>query len=325
MAQTNMFSLGSALSQPETSPVYYWKDFGKFFYPGAKAYKDFVKNEQPALYDQFKMDYLGGRDKALENAQIYSDYAKGLFQNQPNQFGDYRQVGDYLYGKLSDFSGDLMKANTRDMNSRLAALGLSPGRSGYANLQNAQRITNNLVPAFNTVTGAVGRDYGNISNNAFRDTMLRLGLAQDDTLTGYYDNVYRRPLDVSDMRMGQLAQNNAFYRDLVNNYRSNVGGFKTEETSDWAKGIGVVDNLLNGVVDLYTSYMGGGGTGGLGGMFGGMFGGGQGQPQPSSNPYMDYLGAAGQRVNNQGINPYSFSPGGYMGDINVNPYTMGAV
>lgn len=325
MANTNMFSLGAAFSKPKTEPVMNWEGFGKFFYPGARQYRDFVKNEQGDLYDQFKTDYLGNRDEAMANARVYQDYARNLFQNQPNPFDSYQQVGDYLYGKLGDFSQSLQGAGLRDMNSRLAGLGIRPGSTGYDRLLNATRITNNLVPAFNTVTNTIGRDYGTLANNSFRDTALRLGLADSDALNQYTDNVFARPLNVADARMGQLSGNNQLYNQLVNNFKSNVAGFETKETSDWAKGIGVVDNLLNGVVDLYMSYLGGGGTGGIGGMFGGMAGGQQ-QPQ-SNNPYSSYLGAASQMIANQNINPYSFNApqnNPYLGDVNVGamvPYT----
>lgn len=336
-----MFSLGSAFSQPETSPVHYWQNFGKFFYPGAKSYRDFVQNEQPDLYNQFKTDYLGNRDEALSNARIYQDYAKNLFANQPDPFQNYQQVGDYLYGKLGDFSQSLQGAGLRDMNTRLAALGIRPGSTGYDRLLNATRITNNLAPAFANTTNAIGRDYSTLANNAFRDTALRLGMAEGDVLNRYMDEVFARPLNVSDARTAQLGNNNQLYNQLVNSFRSNVGGFQTEETSDLAKGIGVVDNLLNGIVDLYMSaygggMLGGGGVGGGGGLssIGSMFGGGQnmsgGPGGANINPYSfsqvtgmptgAYIPGGNQMSPSQNQNWLNEFYGGgqrYMGDVNV--------
>lgn len=340
---TNMFSLGEAFSKPVTSPVFNWKDFVPYFYPGARNYRNFIKpgGEQSQLYDQFKTDYLAGTDDARANAKVYQDYAKGLFSNQPDQFANYQQVGDYLYGKFDDFRDTSAASGMRDMNSQLARLGIRPGSTGYDRLLNANRITNNLAPAFANTTNAIGRDYGQLSNNDWRETMLRLGMAQDDSLSGYMDNVYARPLDVANVRSGQLAGNNQLYQDLVNAFKTNVAGFETKETSDVAKGIGVVDNLLNGVVDLYMSAYGGG-MGGMGG------GGGQAGSGKSANPYLAQLFGNNQQMPaggypsnpgtstsmppNQGnawLNEFyggqDIGSNPYLGDVNINPYTLGAV
>ncbi len=328
-----MFSLGQAFSKPETTPLNYWDQADRYFYPNANAYRRFIQKggEQESLYNQFKADYLGNKDSALANAKIYEDYTRGLFANQPNQFDSYKQVGDYLYGKIDSFSNSLKDSGLRDMNARLSSLGIRPGSTGYDRLLNATRITNNLAPAFANTTNAIGRDYNNLNANSLRDVMLRVGLANDDALSGYRDSVYRRPLDVADARFGQLSANNKFFQDLVNGRKSNVAGFETKETSDLAKGIGVVDNLLNGAVDLYSSYLGGG-MGGLGGM-GGAGGGGSG----GINPY-SFGAVTGMTPNSYmppQVNPQQsaalwnemyngFGPNNnYLGDINMNPYLMG--
>lgn len=336
---TNMFSLGQAFSDMETSPVYAWKDFERYFYPSANQFRRFTRRggEQDQLYNQFKENYLANSGQAQANADIYRNYAQGLFENQPNQFNDYRQVGDYLYGKFDEFRDTSAASGMRDMNSRLAAQGIRPGSTGYDRLLNANRITNNLAPAFANTTNAIGRDYNALAGNDLRQTMLRLGLAQDDALTGYSDNVAYRPLDVAGARMGLLAGNNQLYGDLVNNYMRNIAGYETKETSDWAKGIGVVDNLLNGAVDLYMSAYGGG-----------MMGGGQAGSGQQINPYTAQLMPQGGYPTNTGVgqpipaaqnqawmrefyggqpplNSYQQPGIGYLGDVNVNPYLAGVV
>lgn len=334
---TNMFSLGQAFSKPETKPVFAFEDFARYWGPNANQFRQFTRRggEQDQLYNQFKENYLANSGQAQQNADIYRNYAAGLFQNQPNQFADYQRVGDYLYGKFDDFRNTSAASGMRDMNSQLAARGIAPGSSGYDRLLNANRITNNLAPAFANTTNAIGRDYGQLANNDLRQTMLRLGLAQDDALTGYSDQVAYRPLDVAGARMGLLQGNNQLYGQLMDNFMKNVAGYETHETSDWAKGIGVVDNLLNGAVDLYTSYAGMGGLGGAGGQVGSGA-----NPNPYTSQLMPQNGypvnpGAGQAMtpaqNQAWMNQFygQQSPGGYnggyLGDVNVNPYLAGAV
>ena len=337
----DMFKAGQAFSQMETSPVFAFDDFAKYWGPTANNFRRFVKKggEQDQLYDMFKTNYLANSGKAQENADVYADYARGLFANQPNQFNDYKQVGDYLYGKFNEFTDTSARAGMRDMNSRLASLGIRPGSTGYDRLLNANRITSNLAPVFANTTNAIGRDYGTLANNDWRQTMLRLGLANDDVLTGYSDNVAYRPIDVANTRMGMMGANNQLYGGIMDNFMKNIAGYETKETSDWAKGIGVVDGLLNGVVDLYAGSMGGGMMGGMGGGSGGV------GSDANVNPYMAQLMPQNGYPTNPGTGqmppaknqawmrefgganmyPQGVAPSGYLGDVNINPYLAGAV
>lgn len=333
---TNMFSLGQAFSDKETSPIFAYEDFARYWAPMAGNFRRFIKKggEQDQLYDMFKADYLGNQDSARENAGIYADYAKGLFKNPTNQFADYQQVGDYLYGKFNEFRDTSAASGMRDMNIQLARQGIRPGSTGYDRLLNANRITNNLAPAFANTTNAIGRDYGLLANNNMRDTMLRLGLANNDAITGYYDNVAYRPIDVAGTRMGMMGANNSIYSGLMDNFMKNIAGYETKETSDWAKGFGVVDNLLNGAVDLYMSAYGGG-----------MMGGGQAGSGAQVNPYSTQMMPQGGYPTTPGGAPMTSAQdaqwlrefyggsypstqdprlqGGYLGDVNVNPYLAG--
>lgn len=282
-----MFSLGQAFSDMETSPVNYWENWSRYFSPTANQFRTFSRGDQRDLYEQFKTDYLAGSGQARENAQLGQDYLKGLLTSgNPNQFANYQQVGDYLYGKLDSFSNSLKDSGLRDMNARLAGLGIRPGSTGYDRLLNANRITNNLAPAFANTTNAIGNDYNRLAQNDFAQTALRTGLVNNDSLNAAMDRVYARPLNVANARMDQFGQNNKLLMDMMNFHRGNTAGFETKETSDWAKGIGVVDNLLNGVVDLYMSAYGGG-------MMGGGQAGSGANPNPYSNTTMTTPGAGG--------------------------------
>lgn len=317
----DMFSLGQAFSKPQTDPVHYWAGLQYYFPQAGQKARNFYTagGEQDQLYNQFKNSYLSpeATARANDNAKIYSDYAKNLFANPPNGFADYSKVGDYLYGKLDDFSSALKDSGLRDMNIRLANLGIRPGSTGYDRLLNANRITNNLAPAFANTTNAIGRDSFGISGNNYRDNLLRLGLANQDALSGYYDAAATRPLNVADARYGQFAQNNKLLQDWVNLQKANTAGFETRETSGLAKGLGVVDNLLNGAVDLASSYFGGGlggGMGGLGGGFGGMGGGGGGgQSQNQLFPYSF-------QQNPYATNPYQYQQSAWYGQPTGAPY-----
>lgn len=286
---TNMFSLGQALSRPETNPINYFEDWQRYFNPNARNYRAFSKpgGEQEQLYNQYRDSILGSQGQAEENGRIGQDYLRGLLsKGNPDQFGLYSQVGDYLYGKLDSFSNSMKDSGLRDMNARLAGLGIRPGSTGYDRLLNANRITNNLVPAYQTTTQSVGNDYARLAQQDYNNTALRSGLVQNNSLNNAMDAAYYRPMTVANQRLSQLFDNNRLFREMVEANKANTAGFETKETSDWAKGIGVVDNLLNGAVDLYMSAYGGG----MGG--GGQVGSGA-NPNPYSNTTMTTPGAGG--------------------------------
>lgn len=252
MAQDSMYSGADNLSSPEYNPVFNWKGFERYFYPIAQNFRAFTRRggEQSDLYNQFKTDYLAGSEDAKANAKIYQDYAKGLFSSQPNQFDRYKQTGDYLYGAFDRFAENSANAGNRAMNERAAALGYGgQGANSYLAKINADRITNNLAPAFSNTTNAIGRDYQYQANNDMNQTMLRLGLAQSDALTGYADRVAARPLEVAGVREDQLGWQQAQYGNLVNNFNSNIAGWKVDERNDWVKYGRIFDSYMNGMYE----------------------------------------------------------------------------
>ena len=255
-----MYSGSDAFSDPKTRPVYNNRAFGRYFYPAAEAGRKFYKpgGEASDLYNQFKNNYLAGSADAAANAKIYGDYAKGLFANQPNQFDNYRQTGDYLYNQFNDFAQNSANAGNRAMNERAAALGYGgQGANSYLAKINADRITSNLAPAFANTTNAIAPGYQAQQNNDFRETMLRLGLAQNDALTGYNDRVAARPLDVYGVRTGMLGDQWGNYNNMTDAFNKNIAGYQTTEGNDIAKFGKVFDNWMNAV---YSSY-GGQGSG----------------------------------------------------------------
>lgn len=272
---SSMFNLSGALSDPHAVPVPYWENFDRYLNPVANQWRRSFR-DQNELYDMAREGILGNTAAARQNAQTYNDYIKGLFGQPQNNFNQYSQIGDYLYGKLGSFTDTLKDAGLKDMNMRLAAQGITPGTTGYDRLLNATRITSNMLPAFNNTTNAIGRDFNTMANDSYRNMLVRLGLAQNDVLTQNLDRPYTRYLDLADERQNQMLGRANMLNALGAAARGNVAGFKIEEDSDWAKAIGVVDNLLNGAVDIYGSMYGGGMGGGMGGMGGGMGGGGGG-------------------------------------------------
>lgn len=297
-----------AFSDPKTSPVYNWKQYERYFYPAANAYRNFTKvgGEQDQLYNQYKNAYLSpdAQAQAAANAKIYQDYAKGLFANQPNQFSNYQQVGDYLYGKLDQFALNTANAGNRAMNDRAAALGLGgQGTNSYLAKINADRITNNLAPVFANTTNAIGRDYGAINQNQLADIGLRLGMAQGDVLGNYANNVYERPLDVAYTRAGQIANNTRNYNDLANAFKTNIAGYETKETNDIARFGRPFDTWASS----YSMY-------------------GNGQNQPSTNPYQGFQPSnyMNQAQDNRWLSEYYGTAGNpYLGQ--VSPYAGGGL
>lgn len=255
----SMYSGAEAFSRPKTRPVLGMRDYQRYFYPMANNQNRFFNGRGGAnkLYNQFKDAYFANNDEAAANAQIYSDYAKNLFANQPNQFQDYQQTGDYLYGQFDKFAQNSANAGNRAMNERAAALGYGgQGANSYLAKINADRITSNLAPAFANTTNAIAPGYQAQANNNFRETMLRLNLADNDALTGYIDRVAARPLDVYGVKAGMLGDASRSYGDLINNFNRNIQGWQTTEGNDIARFGRPFDNWMNSV---YSSYGGGGG------------------------------------------------------------------
>lgn len=302
-------NIASAFSKPKTSPVFGWDQYERFFYPSANQYRNFARvgGEGDQLYNQYKESYLGGTTQAAENADIYRNYVKGLFENQPNQIDGYKQTGDYLYGQLDDFLNKNQMAGYRSMNDMKARLGLGIGSSGFSDKINADRITNNSVPAFMNTTNAIGRDYQNIAGNDMRQTLLRLGLASDDAMGGYADRVYERPLDVAGNRMGMINSISDAYSKLANNFGGNIAGWKTEETNNIARYAQPLDDFVNGGAQIYSGMYGGGGS------FGN-----QGIQQPMMNQAQQYNPYLQQMYNT----PQAMPQGGYPAYNGTNQYTM---
>lgn len=289
------------------------ENWGQFFYPSANAYKRFTSRggEQEDLYNQYRDAYLGGSGDAAKNAAIYQTYAKNLFANQPNQFAQYQDVGNYLFGNLDKFRDTTSAAGNRDMNSRLALLGIKPGSTSYDRLLNANRITSNLMPAYQSTVGAIAPGYNSINANSMNDTLLRLGLANDDALNQYMDRIYERPLDVAGVRGGQIAGNINQFGNLIDQYNKNIAGYKTEETSDLAK--------YGRVFDRWASSYGGGSSSPY--QAGPGAGGPQMYPQNqyySQNPYLNQLQDSRYMQEFNGVPPPSGQAPAY------NPYQIPA-
>lgn len=289
---SSMFNLSGALSDPKAFPVNYWDEGQNYLNNVARQWRKTFSN-QNNLFNMAQEGILGNTDAAKQNAQVYNDYIKNLFATpQTASFGNYSQLGDYLYGKLNDYTNVLKDAGLRDMNARLAAQGITPGSSGYDRLLNATRITSNTLPAFINTTNAINTGYNTLANDQYRNMLTRLGLAQSDALTQNLDRPYTRYLDLADEQQRQQMGRAAMLQQLMNAAKTNNAGFQIKETSDAAKAIGVVDNLLNGAVDIYGSMYGGGMGGGGGGI------GGYNSPALSSNGFN--LGQAAQLGNAAG-------------------------
>jgi hypothetical protein len=308
-----MYSGSDAFSQPKTRPVMGFRGYERYFYPAAEAGRRFYKpgGEASDLYNQFKENYLGGSADAAANAKIYQDYAKNLFASQPNQFENYKNTGDYLYGAFDRFAQNSANAGNRAMNERAAALGYGgQGANSYLAKINADRITSNLAPAFANTTNAIAPGYQSQANNDFRETMLRLGLAQNDALTGYNDRVAARPLDVYGVRTGMLGDQWGNYNNMLDSFNKNIQGFSTVEGNNIAKFGKVWDNWWNSV---YSSY-GGQGSG----------------PSQLNQPQLRNTGSAyggGAPAQNYQIPASAWNMGSsspYLGDVNVNPNLAGA-
>lgn len=317
------YSGAEAFSQPKTRPIYGLRNWENYWYPMAENMRRFTSRGQNKLYQQFKDDYLGYSEEARKNAGIYQDYAKNLFENQPDQFANYKQVGDYLYGKFDEFKDASATAGIKSMNSQLALRGIAPGSSSYDRLLNATRITSNLAPAFANTTNAIGRDYNSVSGNDFRETSLRLKMAQDDVLNGYMDKVIERPLNVSDIRTQQLYDQMGLYKGLIDGFNSNIQGWQTTEGNDIARYGRVFDNWMNTYYGPGSYGSGGGGPGSTTNVNNTSMN-GQNQPMNyntmNGNNYNPYLNQINAPYGNTGGYDWNAGNTGYTGDVNAGSY-----
>lgn len=266
-----------------------------------KLFEDYTAlqgNQKSGLAD-FTSQYksLTPQLSALDqlHSSIYGDLTKQAQAYDPTK--NFRMSGDYSFGKLNEFLDKGMLAGNSAIDKQILALtgrgGQKPG--GYASLLNANRITSNLLPAFNNIISNLTPLAAGQNNDYFRNIAQIPGLMQ-----GQSDALQATPyraLVPSQIEQSLLQGNLGTLNNLVKGQLDNWTFF---EKPSWlttagnvASGVygGLFDamDVMNKAASTYGNVMGSG----LGGQMG--MGGGQ-QPQSNSidiNQILSMLGRQG--------------------------------
>ncbi len=265
-------------------------------------YSSLLGNQKTGLADfssQYKALTPQVAGLGQEDVGTYTQLLKNATARDP--LADMRSIGDYGFGKLNEFGQNLAQYGTREDNLRKAAAGLgnrSPGT--YDNLLATNRITGNLLPAFNNIISTIGPNFSRASQDYFQNLQAIPGLMQ-----GRYNALDQAPFRAllpSQLEAANLQQNIGNLGNLtqgqLNNWSFYVKPNALQTAGNVLSGIygGIFDaaDAANKVSSAYSNVM----TSGLGGMGGGMGGMGGQQPDLSGGSGLSTGQFAGESVGN---------------------------
>lgn len=281
-------------------------DYNKLLGAQTAGLGDFTKQYQ-ALTPQ-----LAGLDQL--HSSTYGDLINRAKNYDPS--ANLRSSGDYLFGNLDKYLNRGLQAGTAGMNQALAAGGYgdrAPG--GYSALLNANRITSNLLPAFNNIVSNLTPLSLQQNSDYFRNLSQLPGWMQGQT-----DALQATPfraLVPSQIQQSQLLGNlsnlnNLTQGEMANSYFYNQpNGFQKigNVFSGLYGGLNDAIDTVSKAASTYGNLMGSG----LGGQMG--IGENAGQPEaPTSRPQSTGLGAVEMPGQGTGENyplPSSSIPAGY--------------
>lgn len=243
-----------------------FKDYGKV---GSAAQGDLGKFREQftALTPQ-----LSALDQS--HSALYGDLLKQAGSYDPTK--NFRASGDYLFGNLDRYLDRGMKAGTAAMNSALARLGYGDrGPGAFNTILNSDRITGNLLPAFNNIVSNL-TPLSTAQNNAYFQNLSQIpgwAQAQSESLMA---TPYRALVPIQMERANLMANLNSLNQinagNLSNRFFYEKPNWMTT-AGDVASGvyqsIGDGLDLVNKAASTYGNVMGAG-----------MMGGGQPQNQP---------------------------------------------
>lgn len=254
-------------------------------------YNSLLGNQKSGLED-FTKSYQSLTPQLAGLDQLHASTYGNLLANAQNYdpTGNLRSSGDYLFNNLDKYLNTGLQAGNAAVKQAQAAAGLGDrGPGGYASLLNANRITGNLLPAFNNIVSNL-TPLTNQQNSAYFQNLANIpGFMQGQT--NALQATPFRALVPSQIQQGQLQGNIGTLSDLVKNQLNNWSFYVKPNTlqtiGNVASGIygGIFDaaDAANKVSSAYGNVM----TSGLGGM-GGMGGGAE---APTSYPQSTGLGS----------------------------------
>lgn len=281
---------------------------------------------------------LGDQQSPINDAvNRYSDLAKSIASRPNAPLDEYKNLGDYLFGKVDSNAVDPVinnLANQTNLHNRV--LGINPGGdSTYDRLMRSGIASKIRLSALGNIVNQLGPTASSLNNSRLANDAFALGLTPQE-------------MALRNAAAGQnllpIQARGASLQDLINSgqglsalNKSNIFGYQKERTGldRWSDAFNALKNGAWEGLSFYQSLGGmgggmgggGGGGGGMGGMFGGMGGGGGGQghqvPIGAQNQLMQFGGMGGGGYGGQGFSPGMMNQGasalGYGGG--VDPYS----
>lgn len=296
-------SVGGAIAgfdsgnQDNISPTYY----SDIINNKSKQYARLIKPADiTSAYNAFKARYGANDALAKQNADYYTNLAKGILSNNTSTADTYERLRSGNLSSLSDTFKNVLDYGLSSQKARLAAGGYGgSGPSAYDRILNSTVTASNISPVLNTIYGNLGRDATSAIGGDRAWDSYRMDQFSKDPLTAYADaNAYRAitPLGV------QRGLINNDVNTMSNLLRGviipNVSGYELDpglstKLNNFASGTMNLSRFGGELMSTYGGAMGGGGGGGLGSMMGG---GGGTQPQGATTTTNGYPNSVGYDV-----------------------------
>jgi len=255
-----------------------------------KDYNSLLGNQSAGLADftsQYKSltPQLAGLDQL--HASTYGDLLKRAASYDPT--ANLQTSGNYLFNNLDKYLKTGLNAGTSAMNQSLAAAGYGDrGPGGYSALLNANRITGNLLPAFNNVVSNLTPLSMSQNTDYFRNLAQLPGWMQAQNAS--LEATPFRNLVPAGVQQDILRGNRQTIDDLVKSQLGNWAFY--QKPNAWTTAGNVASGFYGGIMDAadaankVSSAYGNIMTSGLGNLGGGM----SGAEAPSSYPRSTGLG-----------------------------------
>jgi len=293
-------------------------DYNKLLGAQTAGLSDFT-SQYKALTPQ-----LAGLDQL--HASTYGDLIKRAASYDPT--ANLQTSGNYLFNNLDKYLNTGLNAGNAALKQNLAASGYGDrGPGGYAALLNANRITGNLLPAFNNIVSNLTPLSMSQNTDYFRNLAQLPGWmqAQTDALqaTPY------RALVPSGIQQEQLRGNIGTVNDLVKNQLGNW--FFYQKPNIWTTAGNVASGVYGGIMDAadaankVSSAYGNVMTSGLGNIGGG------GSPKTGAQPDLSggsslntgqFPGESLQGLGATQVNTGGYPVGGQYGPVGLGGYSQ---
>jgi hypothetical protein len=249
-----------------------------------------------AAYNDFRNAYQANSPTALNNANFYTEQAKGILSNNTSGADVYERLRSGNLSSLGDVFKNVLDYGMAGQKARLAAGGYGgSGPSAYDRILSSTMTASNMAPVLSALYSNLGRDATSLIGGDRNWDAYRMTQFAGDPLTGYLDAATAgRAIAPLNVYRGLINNDIGTLSNLLNNVMiPNVRGYELKpglstKLNNFASGTMNLSRFGTELMGSYGGMMGGGmgGAGGIGGMFGGMGGGGG--AAPATNPTPGY-------------------------------------